>query len=275
MNNGKTHSVRLGGAFTLIELLVVIAIIAILAALLLPSLSKAKAKAYRVRCVSNLRQLAMTWELYSTDNNGMLVANGYGTASSMGENKLWVLGSTHQFIGEQRAAFTNVDYLISPKYAAFADYLTSPQIYKCPSDKSMEGSFPKTRTYGLNSYMNWELPADFGEFYGSPNHVNFRKTADLARANPSQLLTFIDSAPDWICHSGFGISMSALYYQFPSTEHDNGGVLAFADGHVEYKRWKDDYTLRMAKSGFVTHLNFAFTAYQDLQWLRERATIPK
>jgi prepilin-type processing-associated H-X9-DG protein len=69
--------------------------------------------------------------------------------------------------------------------------------------------------------------------------------------------------------------MSAAYYQFGSVEHGDTGVLTFADGHAQIHRWRDPYTLQMARSGFVTHLNWAFSVGEDLKWLREHATVPK
>jgi prepilin-type N-terminal cleavage/methylation domain-containing protein/prepilin-type processing-associated H-X9-DG protein len=269
----RTGSGKIG--FTLIELLVVIAVIAILAALLLPVLSTAKEKAYRAQSMSNLRQLGLAWHLYADDHNGQLVANGYGTPASVGDMRLWVLGATHKFIAGEFDSFTNVEYLISPKYAAFADYIKAPGVYKCPADRSTFAGQPRVRTYALNSYLNWVLPEGGGDFFQSTTHVNFRKISDVSAARPADLLQFVEMAPNWVCHSAFGISMSTFYYQFPAIDHANGGVLSFADGHVEHKRWRDAYTREMAASAFVTHLNFTFESYADLNWLRDHATVKK
>jgi prepilin-type N-terminal cleavage/methylation domain-containing protein len=265
-----THCGRRQDGFSLIELLVVIAIIAILAALLLPALSQAKAKAYRTQCLSNLHQLAITWQLYTDDNNGALVPNGYGTFDSIGNTKLWVLGSTHKAFPADQAVFNNPECLLNPDYAAFANYIKVRKLYKCPADKS-----DHIRSYALNSWLNWQKPEGGGDFFMSSHYVNFRKSGELCAAKPSELLLFVDVAPNWLCHSAFGIAMSGLYYQFPSVQHGPSGVVSFADGHVDLHHWKDDYTFKMAKSPFVTHLNFTFEPYADLTWLREHATVPK
>jgi prepilin-type processing-associated H-X9-DG protein len=147
-------------------------------------------------------------------------------------------------------------------------------IYKCPADRSTFNNQPKVRSYALNAFMNWEKPDAGGEFFMSSTHVNFHKTAEVAAAKPADLLLFVDTAPIWLCHSAFGIAMSAMYYQFPSIEHGDSGPLSFADGHVDTHRWRDAYTFQMARTPFVTHLNWA-SATPDLQWLRDHATVLK
>lgn len=262
-----------GSAFTLIELLVVIAIIAILAGLLLPGLSAARAKAHRIACMNNQRQLAITWSLYADDHNDRLAPNGYGTPAELGGNRLWVVGVTHLDLN----SFTNLDYLIDPEVAAFAPYLKTANLYKCPADRSTieigGKNYPKVRSYSMNAYLAWTVPLDSNN---SVSRWTFQKSSDLAFADPSHLFAFLDVAPASICHSAFVVSFSsaAWFYHRPSAEHRNSGVLAFADGHVEAHRWVDPQTQDIARSGDGDHFHSAY-GNRDLEWLKEHATVLK
>jgi len=267
---------RISAGFNLIELLVVIAIIAILAALLLPAISAAKGRAFRIQCLSNLRQLAIAWQLYADDNSGTLPANGYVLNDDDGP--LWVLGSQHIHPG----FFTNVAYVSNPRYALFADYLKNPAVYKCPSDRSDPDVFgtvyPKVRSYSLNEYFGWKWPTNDGP--SGVAYYEFFKTGDFARFNPSGLYTFVDGAPLNLCYPAFVLYMgsSGWFFHRPSAEHANSGTLAFADGHAEVHRWRDPATIAAAHNGGNGdggHFTFVNPGNPDLQWLQAHAAVHK
>lgn len=275
---GRTYQVHKPGCggFTLIELLVVIAIIAILAALLLPVLSRAKARAYEAQCISNLRQLSVAWQLYADDNSGQFVPNGFSLNPQPGTNLMWVMGSEHIV----PTAFTNIDFLLSGDYALFANYVRSAGVYKCPADKTtfpVSGlNQPRIRNYSLNCYFGWTYPA-FAD-PDSPSFNEFKKASDLAPFDGSKLYTFVDTSPRSVCYSAFQLLMgnTGWFWHRPNVEHGNSGVLAFADGHVEGRRWTDSTTPQAGEVGGSDGSHFIYyPGNTDLLWLQKHATVPK
>ena len=225
--------------FTLIELLVVIAIIAILAALLLPALARAKDKALNVACLNNLKQLETCWHLYVGDYNDLLVPNN----SVYGQNINVATGGASWCLGSARydTATTNIENgLLFP-------YNRSVAIYRCPADRSTiedQGgnklSQPRNRSYNQSQSVNGY--PEFDSFMLT--HIPcFKKLTQIAAPNSAQCLVFIDEHEDTLLDSEFGMPTdyydgSTKWWDMPANRHSQGANLSFADGHVEHWHWQ-------------------------------------
>jgi len=261
-----------GGGFTLIELLVVIAIIAILAALLLPALAKAKAKAEAISCLSNIKQLSIAWQLYQNDNNGSLVKNKGAFAVDYDR---WCLGWMTWGMTPDN---TNQQYI---KEGALGPYTAkSLGVYKCPSDKLPAMNGPRVRSVSMNAFVGGTTEWDV---YGFTTYRCYLRDSDLARPGAANVFVFVDECPDSINDELFGLHMpgatawpggNATWDDVPGSLHSGGCNLGFADGHAEPHKWLDSQT-RYPVVKQTTCQGTGQTSPRDHQWLQARASAPK
>jgi len=249
------------GAFTLIELLVVIAIIAILAALLLPTLSRAKLSAQATTCANNIKQFATAWFIYADDNQGLLVNNS-SSADTRTYRQSWV--NNIQDWGTS-AENTNPAFILSGKLAPCVNNNLS--IYKCPSDQSLAQNGPRLRSISLNSLVGDPLinPNRF-----NPSWLQFLKMTQFPR--PANYYVFIEEHPDTINDGYFMNQWDQIKWgNLPASYHSGAANMSWADGHIERHRWLAN-TIRPPIKGGAGG-GFVPAPPDDYLWLRERTSI--
>jgi len=228
--SGRARSHHGKPAFTLIELLVVIAIIAILAALLLPALGRAKARGLATACLSNVKQLQLCWQMYIDDYDGRVPSN-----NANDENRIW-RNATNTWIGHNSAPYDLDDTSIRQGLFYQLNYNRQMRLYRCPDDKSkvkiLDGGttgIPRTRSYSMGGGWN-----------GRTSEVQLIGWHIDAVRDPSTAFVFIDEAEDSIddAHLLVWPAPNPRWVNLPAGRHAQTGVMSFADGHCEIWKWQ-------------------------------------
>jgi prepilin-type N-terminal cleavage/methylation domain-containing protein/prepilin-type processing-associated H-X9-DG protein len=280
-----SSSLRKG--FTLIELLVVIAIIAILAAMLLPALGKAKDKSQGISCMNNTKQLMLANHMYQGDNHDALPRafhGGYNPPPN-DPNKPWVSGWLTWGADTDN---TNLVKLLDTQYASMAGYFgKSKDIFRCPADKFASGIqrsrgwSSRVRSLSGNIYVgkgNGWANGPWGSA-GGPNNLNIyagvEKASQFTIPGPARTWVYMDEHPDSINDAGaFPPSNATTIPDAPATYHNGAAGFSMADGHSEIKKWRGNVMTRARTAGglkgvnYVEQNNFTTTARDpDVEWL--------
>ncbi len=273
---------QLARGFTLIELLVVIAIIAILAAMLLPALTRAKLKAHGVACMNNHRQLALAWRMYTEDNNDVLLFASNDPPKDFNQY-VWCNGKMDFDAANASNWDPTKDIMKSLMFPYCGKHL---DIWRCPADHSKVNGKLRVRTMAMNVYLGGFA----GKAYNTGNMntcIVYTKFSQLSLPGASKLFLFLDEREDAINYGNFLQDMTGYsptsptpgayrLLDLPASYHGNAGGLSYADGHSAIHRWRDARTMPVLNNGGVVIINTGASVpspnNQDVAFLQDASS---
>ncbi len=223
-------------AFTLIELLVVIAIIAILMAILMPALNRAREQGKRAMCMGNVKQLMLAWIMFADENDQRIVNGAAGTGFRPWVGKGW----DDQYTSG--AMLSEEEQIEAIHRGALWDFVKDEGLYKCPT--GVRGQFI---TYSIFDAMHGldRTNEGTGSCYVE-SRMSIKKMAER--------MVFIDEG--WVTPDSFAVHYNQeTWWDDPPVRHGDGVVISFADGHGEHHKWKGTDTILFGRDAVMSHVN--------------------
>lgn len=263
--------------FTLVEMLVVIAVIGILAAILLPALARAKARAQAIICLNNTKQLLLAWQIYATEHEDELPYNLGLAGSSFRTDLNWV---NNVMTWDLSSDNTNLATITGASLGPFAGNDT--RIYRCPADSVLSpvqvaaGWQARIRSYSMNAMVG-----NAGEFttngynINNPDYTQFFKLPEIRQ--PSEIFVFLDEHPDSI-NDGYFLERDYYpeWHDLPASYHNGAAAFSFADGHSSLHRWVVTTTVKPAMPNAANlPLPVSAAASADFEWVKSHMSFDK